>query len=78
MAIARQLVAAVKALLVLTVLLGVLYPAAILAVGLLAPGQANGSLIAVRRQGRRLEPARPGRRGAAVVPGPPVGLRPHR
>jgi K+-transporting ATPase ATPase C chain len=46
-AIARQLVASLKALLVLTVLLGVLYPAAILAVGLLAPGPANGSLITV-------------------------------
>lgn len=46
-AIARQLSAALKALLVLTVLLGVLYPAAILAVGLVVPGQANGSLIEV-------------------------------
>ena len=47
-AIARQLSAAVKALVVLTVLLGVIYPAVILAVGLLAPSQANGSLITVR------------------------------
>ncbi len=47
MAIARQLSAALKALLVLTVLLGVLYPATILAVGLVVPGQANGSLIEV-------------------------------
>ena len=46
-AIARQLFASLKALLVLTVLLGVLYPATILAAGLLAPGQANGSLITV-------------------------------
>jgi K+-transporting ATPase ATPase C chain len=46
-AIARQLSAALKALLVLTLLLGVLYPAAILAVGLIVPGQANGSLIEV-------------------------------
>jgi potassium-transporting ATPase KdpC subunit len=46
-AIARQVVAAVKALLVLTVLLGVLYPAAVLAAGMLAPGPANGSLIEV-------------------------------
>ncbi len=46
-AIARQLSAAVKALLVLTVLVGVLYPAVILAVGLVVPGQANGSLIEV-------------------------------
>ena len=47
-AISRQFSAAVKALLVLTVLLGVLYPAAILGVGLLAPSQAHGSLISVR------------------------------
>ena len=47
MAITRQLWAALKALLVLTVLLGVLYPAAILAVGLVVPGQANGSLVEV-------------------------------
>lgn len=46
-AIARQLSAALKALLVLTVVLGVLYPAAILAVGLAVPGRANGSLIEV-------------------------------
>lgn len=43
----RQLAAAVKALLVLTLITGVLYPAAILAVGLALPGQANGSLIEV-------------------------------
>ena len=47
MAVTRQLFAALKALLVLTVLLGVLYPAAILAVGLVLPGQAKGSLIEV-------------------------------
>ncbi len=47
MAITRQLLAALKALLVLTVLLGVLYPAAILAVGLVVPGPAKGSLIEV-------------------------------
>lgn len=46
-AVARQLGAAVKALLVLTVVLGVLYPAAVLAVGLVVPGRANGSLIEV-------------------------------
>ncbi len=46
-AIARQLSAALKALLVLTLLLGVIYPATVLAVGLVAPGQANGSLIEV-------------------------------
>lgn len=46
-AIARQLSASLKALLVATVVLGVLYPAAILVIGLAVPGQANGSLIAV-------------------------------
>ncbi|GAA4414004.1 potassium-transporting ATPase subunit KdpC [Fodinibacter luteus] len=46
-AIARQLAASVKALLVLTLVAGLLYPAAILAIGLVVPGQANGSLIEV-------------------------------
>ena len=46
-AITRQLVAALKALLVLTVLLGVLYPAVVLGAGLLLPAQAQGSLIRV-------------------------------
>jgi K+-transporting ATPase ATPase C chain len=46
-AVTRQLLAALKALLALTVLLGVLYPAAILAVGLVVPRQAQGSLIEV-------------------------------
>ncbi len=47
MPIARQLAAAFKALLVLTVLTGVLYPMAITAAGRLAPGRADGSLIRV-------------------------------
>ena len=47
MAVVRQLFAALKALLALTVLLGVLFPATILAAGLVVPGQANGSLIEV-------------------------------
>lgn len=46
-AVARQLAAAVKALLVLTVLVGVLYPAGITLLGLVVPDQANGSLIRV-------------------------------
>jgi K+-transporting ATPase ATPase C chain len=46
-AFARQLGAALKALLVLSVALGVLYPATVLAVGLVLPGQAKGSLIEV-------------------------------
>jgi K+-transporting ATPase ATPase C chain len=47
MAITHQLLAALKALLVLSVVCGVLYPAAILAVGLVLPGPAKGSLIEV-------------------------------
>lgn len=46
-AVARQLAAAAKALLVLTVLVGVLYPAGITLVALVVPDQANGSLIRV-------------------------------
>jgi K+-transporting ATPase ATPase C chain len=46
-AFARQLSASLKALLVATVVLGVLYPAAILAVGLAVPGRADGSLVEV-------------------------------
>ena len=47
MALVRQLAAAAKVLAVLTVLLGVLYPLAVLGAGLLLPGQAEGSLIRV-------------------------------
>jgi potassium-transporting ATPase KdpC subunit len=47
-AIARQLSASLKALLVATVVLGVLYPAVVLAIGLAVPGQATGSLIEVQ------------------------------
>jgi K+-transporting ATPase ATPase C chain len=47
MAFLRQLGAALKALLVLTVLLGVLYPLAILGVAQLLPGRAGGSLVEV-------------------------------
>jgi K+-transporting ATPase ATPase C chain len=43
--VARQLTAAVKMLLVLTLLGGVLYPAAITVAGLTVPDRANGSLI---------------------------------
>ncbi len=46
-AVARQLFASLKVLLVLTVVLGVLYPAAILGVGLGMPIRAKGSLIEV-------------------------------
>ena len=74
-AITRQLSAALKALLVLTVLLGVLYPAAILAVGLVVPGQANGSLS--RSTARSSDPAcsaRPPRvrSGSRPAPRPPT------
>jgi K+-transporting ATPase ATPase C chain len=43
----RQLVAAVKALLVLTLVCGVLYPAAVLGVGLLVPDRAAGQPVVV-------------------------------
>ncbi|MGA8045669.1 MAG: potassium-transporting ATPase subunit KdpC [Dermatophilaceae bacterium] len=47
MVVSRQLTAAVKMLLVLTLLGGVLYPAAITLVGLAVPDRANGSLVRV-------------------------------
>ncbi len=43
----RQLLAAVRLLLVMTVLLGLLYPAAVWAVGRAAPDRADGSLVRV-------------------------------
>ncbi len=43
----RQASAGLRTLLVLTVVLGVLYPAAILLVGLAVPGRAGGSMIEV-------------------------------
>lgn len=46
----RPTLAATRILLVLTVILGVAYPAAITAVGRLMPGRADGSLIVVRDQ----------------------------
>lgn len=45
--LSRQLVAAARLLLVLTVLLGVLYPAAVWAVGRAVPDRADGSLLRV-------------------------------
>lgn len=45
--LSRQLVAAARLLLVLTVLLGVLYPAAVWAVGQAVPDRADGSLVEV-------------------------------
>ncbi|MBM6402380.1 potassium-transporting ATPase subunit KdpC [Phycicoccus sonneratiae] len=59
----RQLGAALKALLVLTVLCGVLYPAAILAVGLVVPDRANGQPVVVG--GREV--------GSALLGQPPSG-----
>ena len=59
----RQLSAAVKALLVLTVLCGVLYPASILAVGLLVPDRAAGQPVVV---GGRVV-------GSALLGQPPSG-----
>ncbi len=46
----RPLVAAAKALAVLTLLLGVLYPATVTAIGRLVPGRADGSLLVVGGQ----------------------------
>jgi K+-transporting ATPase ATPase C chain len=48
--LSRQLVAAARLLLVLTVLLGVLYPAAVWAVGRAVPDRADGSLVRVDGQ----------------------------
>lgn len=45
--LSRQLVAATRLLIVLTVLLGVLYPAAVWAVGRAVPDRADGSLLRV-------------------------------
>ncbi|QIM22072.1 potassium-transporting ATPase subunit KdpC [Phycicoccus sp. HDW14] len=59
----RQLSAALKALLVLTVLCGVLYPAAVLAVGLLVPDRAAGQPVVVG--GREV--------GSALIGQPPSG-----
>ena len=80
----RQHLAAVRALLVLTVLLGLAYPLAITAVAQI-PGlrsRADGSLVdRDGRDGRRLPADRPvvhrrrRQRAAAVLPVPPVGGR---
>ena len=45
--LSRQLVAALRLLLVMTVLLGLLYPAAVWAVGRAVPDRADGSLVRV-------------------------------
>ncbi len=59
----RQLAAALKALLVLTLLCGVLYPAAVLGVGLLVPDRAAGQPVVV--DGREV--------GSALLGQPPSG-----
>jgi K+-transporting ATPase ATPase C chain len=46
----RQYWVALRAMIVLTVALGIIYPLVITAAGLLAPSQANGSLVAVNGQ----------------------------
>lgn len=46
----RQLAPAIRILAVMTVLLGLLYPAAVFAVGRLAPDRTNGSLVQVDGQ----------------------------
>jgi len=45
MKLTRQAWTALRAMIVLTVVLGILYPAAIWVVGLAMPGQSNGSLL---------------------------------
>ncbi|MCU1402340.1 MAG: potassium-transporting ATPase subunit [Microbacteriaceae bacterium] len=46
----RQYWVALRAMIVLTVALGIIYPLVITAAGLLAPSQANGSLVTVNGQ----------------------------
>jgi K+-transporting ATPase ATPase C chain len=43
----RQYWVAIRSMIILTVALGIIYPLALTAVGLLAPGQANGSQVTV-------------------------------
>ena len=70
----RQLVTALKCLLVLTVVLGIGYPLLVLGVGQLGlPRQAEGSLVTCRRPGRRLPADRSELRGRRVVPAAAVG-----
>lgn len=59
----RQLSAALKTLLVLTLVCGVLYPAAVLAVGLVVPDRADGKPVVV--DGREV--------GSALLGQPPSG-----
>lgn len=61
--LSRQILAAVKALLVFTVLLGLAYPLAITAVARLVPGPADGSLVRV--DGRVV--------GSSLLQAPPSG-----
>ena len=71
----RQLVPAVRILIVMTVLLGLIYPAAIFAVGRLMPARTDGSLVVGRR--RRSSAPRSWRRASTPRstsgPGPPWG-----
>ena len=63
-------------LVALTLITGVVYPAVVTAVAQVAfPAQANGSMIVVDGQDRRLEPHRPGLRRPEVLLGPPLGRR---
>ena len=69
-----QLVAAVRAVLVFTVLLGLVYPLVVTGVAQLAfDDEADGSLVEARRRGRRVPPDRPGLRRRRVVPASTVG-----
>ena len=71
-----QLLAAVRAVLVFTVLVGVAYPLVVTGVAQLAfDDEADGSLVEARRRGRRLPTDRAGVRWRRVVPSSPVGRR---
>ena len=71
-----QLVAAVRAVLVFTVLLGLAYPLAVTALGQAAFGdEADGSLVRARRRGRRLRAARPDVHQPRVLPRAALGRR---
>ncbi len=69
-----QLLPAVRMLVVLSVLTGVIYPYLITGIAQLAfPRAANGSLIQARRQSAGFEPDRPAVRRPEVFLGPAVG-----
>ena len=71
-----QLLAGLRALIVLTVLCGLAYPLVVTGVAQVAfDDEADGSLVRARRRGRRLVADRPGVRRRRVLPHPAVGRR---